>query len=152
MRFSKVVLFLIVISFCNCYSQRSRENVIFAAVKRQKTTMNVRSSWVVGQIGMRRAQIKTTTREKIEDYQINQDAIKVFPNPTNHLLHITSSTASGITAIYLHDLLGNVLQSKQVGGGVSSDTLDVYQYTNGIYVVKIITNNKSSIYVRIVKE
>jgi hypothetical protein len=70
-----------------------------------------------------------------EEFGINE--IKVFPNPTNSTININGN--SSIKTIELYDIQGRVLVTKEVNANQTN--LDISGYTNGVYFVKITTDN-----------
>jgi len=74
-----------------------------------------------------------------EEFVANKAVL--FPNPTSSIITINSNKI--IKRIELYDSLGRVLVSKIVESNQSS--LDLSNYSNGIYFVKIITDNSEKI-------
>ncbi|MBC7641806.1 MAG: CotH kinase family protein [Flavobacterium sp.] len=66
-------------------------------------------------------------------YNLNNASITIYPNPANHLVSITSSTA--INKIEIIDVYGKLLKSENIS---SKDyTTDISSFSNGIYLLKI---------------
>lgn len=72
-----------------------------------------------------------------ESFQFN--GLKVYPNPTNNLIYINNS--ENISRINILNLSGQVLSNKIYDS--KSITLDVSEYSSGVYFVKITSNNES---------
>ncbi|WP_439184150.1 T9SS type A sorting domain-containing protein [Carboxylicivirga taeanensis] len=71
--------------------------------------------------------------------------VKVFPNPTSAILHIESY--EDVKMIKVYNSLGKlVIESK------TSDKINLSNYTSGIYFVKIIRTNNSSINFKIIRK
>jgi len=75
----------------------------------------------------------------IDDLELLE--VKLYPNPTTDKLTIKLAE-NGIAAHYLiHDLEGKqVMHSGKVANGISELELDVSQYSSGIYILKLISD------------
>ncbi|GAB3719248.1 T9SS type A sorting domain-containing protein [Flavobacterium koreense] len=80
-----------------------------------------------------------------EEFAANK--VVLYPNPTSSIININGSET--IKSIELYDSLSRLLVSKIVGDNQSS--LDLSNYSNGIYFVKISTEN-SDIIEKVVKQ
>ena len=79
-----------------------------------------------------------------EEYIVEQNrnaTFSIFPNPTSS--HITISSEKDFHSIAIVDLLGRVVYA-QTNNGTHS-TLDVSSYCNGVYFVRIITENGAEV-------
>jgi hypothetical protein len=85
-----------------------------------------------------------------EEKQGDQD-IKIYPNPTSGQLkvEITGVDVTQKSAIYVYDLQGKLIILKSPVTG--SDVIDLSNYVNGLYLMKILLGDKSSEW-KIVKE
>jgi len=63
----------------------------------------------------------------------------IFPNPATHQVFVRYN-ASGIAALQLKNILGEVILQKQFRGPIS-DVIDVRPLTNGTYIISITENN-----------
>ena len=64
----------------------------------------------------------------------------VFPNPTKNFIHIkVRGGAERITAIYLHDMMGNILINEAISATSSTfnKKYDLSHFQNGMYVLTI---------------
>jgi len=61
---------------------------------------------------------------------------KVYPNPTNRFLHISSSNTLKKTSVSITDLNGRVVLLDKIFTG-SSTTLDLSSYANGPYIITL---------------
>jgi len=78
------------------------------------------------------------------------DEITIYPNPTNDIINIDLGNNDLKNAkIQVVDLLGKIVATEQVN--TSKITLNVNQYSQGIYLVKFSNNIGSKVY-KIVKE
>lgn len=68
---------------------------------------------------------------------VRNEQIKIFPNPTNDFIKINFSNSKIIT-IEISDINGQLLFIKKM---ISSDIIDLSNYSNGIYFLKIISDN-----------
>jgi len=71
------------------------------------------------------------------------DDFNLYPNPTNDVISIYSSNASAINQISIYNNLGQLID--MVDGTSAKTTINVSDYANGIYVVKIHTNSEQII-------
>jgi len=62
----------------------------------------------------------------------------IYPNPTNNLINIRQEKANSIT-IQVLDITGKVLLTKSSINQLT--TIDLREFTNGIYLVKVISGN-----------
>ena len=74
--------------------------------------------------------ISTKIDEVAED-----SGIKVYPNPTDGLLHIKSSEP--VVSLTLNDMAGNLVKT----AGNNSDTFDISSVGKGIYLLTVETQN-----------
>lgn len=72
-----------------------------------------------------------------ETFIIN-DEITIYPNPTNGILNINSNINS-ITKVIIYDILGKVVLERSN----NFEQLNISNLTNGLYLVKISTENKT---------
>lgn len=77
---------------------------------------------------------------------VNDASIQAYPNPTNSIINIESSTI--IRAVELYDIFGRLLQSNS---NVAITTLDISQRASGTYFIKV-TSNQGQKVVQIIKE
>ncbi|MFM2223846.1 MAG: hypothetical protein RJA07_48 [Bacteroidota bacterium] len=81
----------------------------------------------------------------IEEQVINNEAIRVYPNPTEEKLTVSSYQLLGNTKVEVIDVLGRNVFAKQYINSKSQEILlDVSCYTKGIYVLKV-TNEKGNV-------
>jgi len=66
----------------------------------------------------------------------------IYPNPTNNLINIRQEKASSIT-IQILDITGKVLLTKSSTNQLT--TIDLHEFTNGIYLVKVTSRNQITI-------
>ncbi len=80
----------------------------------------------------------------------NFDLVSIYPNPLNEYKNITiSANNENITNITLFDFLGNKFFDKNILKA-SSVLLDFSNYKNGLYLIKITTENKNSIFRKLI--
>ncbi|MBT3207685.1 MAG: T9SS type A sorting domain-containing protein [Bacteroidetes bacterium] len=68
--------------------------------------------------------------------EVNGKEIGIYPNPTKGKLNITNVEN---TSVYIYNVLGDEIYSNQNPN--SFNTVDISQYANGTYIVKIIAEN-----------
>ena len=76
----------------------------------------------------------TINNVAVEENEIND--LMVYPNPANAYLNIE---AANMTHINIVNTLGQVIFDKEVGS--DKEVIDMTQYNNGIYLVRITTEN-----------
>lgn len=79
---------------------------------------------------------------------INESQINIYPNPSNGLfnLHINGIT-DGVLKLELYNLIGELLleSSAFVKGEELTKNIDLQEFSNGIYLIKVSTNGQSVI-------
>ena len=88
-----------------------------------------------------------TTNVGIEDFDLNS-SVSLFPNPTNDLVKVECSETM-MESISLYDVYGKLINQFNVNDTYT--TLDVTKFANGIYFVRITTEN-GVVTKRLVKE
>jgi hypothetical protein len=79
------------------------------------------------------------------------NGISVYPNPTNGILNIAiSSELAGTTSIEVYDAIGKLVIKETLSTDTS--TINTSKLTDGIYVFKVINNNKAIKIGKIVKQ
>ena len=76
----------------------------------------------------------TINNVAVEENDIND--LMVYPNPANAYLNIK---AANMTHINIVNTLGQVIYDKEVGS--DKEVIDMSQYNNGIYLVRVTTEN-----------
>jgi hypothetical protein len=67
----------------------------------------------------------------------SNNIVSIYPNPAHHELNINSNDQSQINAqLIICDMLGNTVLSENI----NANKFDISQLSNGIYLVKIISN------------
>ena len=80
----------------------------------------------------------TTTFQLLSRGDFAQDtSVKIYPNPSSSVVNITAATP--ISSLQLYDLQGRLLEA--VSSKLNETTVDISQRTNGIYFLKISTEN-----------
>ena len=67
------------------------------------------------------------------DFNLNED-FYVYPNPVSNILKISNKKNIEIKDIYLYDIVGKVMKIEN-----SNDSINLNQISNGVYMIKIIT-------------
>ncbi|WP_299217278.1 T9SS type A sorting domain-containing protein [uncultured Dokdonia sp.] len=80
----------------------------------------------------------------------SENILRVFPNPTSDILNFRTSGAHLISAYQIIDYTGRVIDEGFVES-LSQGTIDVSNYTNGVYFIKAITQNNGSVLTRFIK-
>jgi hypothetical protein len=66
----------------------------------------------------------------------------ILPNPTHGYLELKFNTAA-VRTIEVVDALGRMIQTKTLSG--NSGVIDLSKHADGVYYVKIVSDNRSSI-------
>ncbi|WP_317896980.1 T9SS type A sorting domain-containing protein [Aurantibacillus circumpalustris] len=86
----------------------------------------------------------------IDDIQTNQKLFTVYPNPNNGDFNISVNTISESTRIEIYNGVGSLVYSEKIINELSNVNLS--DYSNGIYIVRIIENNKVLNQEKVIKE
>jgi hypothetical protein len=79
------------------------------------------------------------------------NGINVYPNPTNGILNIAISTElTGTTSIEVYDAIGKLVIKETLS--TETTTINTTKLTDGIYVYKVINNNKAIKIGKVVKQ
>ncbi|WP_178984683.1 DUF7619 domain-containing protein [Winogradskyella helgolandensis] len=78
----------------------------------------------------------------VNDFQSNFP-IKLYPNPAENTLHISSPIA--VKSVYIYDINGRVLQSIKYDDNILEKTIDIKELSKGVYFVKLISGEMESI-------
>ncbi len=86
----------------------------------------------------------------LESESFNKDEFAVYPNPTASILNIQSKLNTTISEVNVYDLLGKQLLNKKIA--VSSTEIDMTNYSPGLYLLEVVSeNNQKSIH-KIIKK
>ncbi|OFY34102.1 MAG: hypothetical protein A2W91_06420 [Bacteroidetes bacterium GWF2_38_335] len=69
--------------------------------------------------------------------ELTKNSIRIFPNPTNGIIHITNAENSRIE---IRNIIGAVIMTKTISG--SNNTIDLSGFAEGTYLMKITSSNK----------
>ena len=78
----------------------------------------------------------------------NEILYSVYPNPTNGLFYVKSSTSTN-SEIELLNIEGKIIFKDRFIG--NNKTINLSSYENGLYIVKILDTKKSTVF-RVVKQ
>jgi hypothetical protein len=94
----------------------------------------------------------STNRALTSNLELNEDErlFSVFPNPNNGDFHIRANVISESTRVEIYNSLGALSYSNKIINEESAITLK--EFNNGIYIVRIIENDKILKQVKIIKE
>lgn len=80
----------------------------------------------------------------IEDITLNSN-VRVFPNPSNGLVNLDFKTLDDDATIQVVDISGRTVYNEKVPAGPSRiKTIDLSEFTNGVYLIKVQYPNKSN--------
>ncbi len=80
------------------------------------------------------------------DNHEEDDAVIIYPNPTDDIIHINLINHQSIKSIKIYDLSGKLLHTN-----FNSDTISLGNFNSGIYIVKITTDKGYLISRKIIK-
>ncbi|PJB13137.1 MAG: hypothetical protein CO119_03345 [Flavobacteriales bacterium CG_4_9_14_3_um_filter_40_17] len=75
-----------------------------------------------------------------DDFGFNRDSFKIYPNPANNGVVNIVSAQNGSKTVVVYDILGKQMLRTQLNG----TALDVSQLNNGIYILKIEEDGKTT--------
>ncbi len=87
------------------------------------------------------------TVTSINKFNSNEEGLKIYPNPTNGILNISSTSSA--TKIEVINILGELVKEEDLDRKQSTDISDL---PNGIYFLKVFDKNKLIGKTKIVKE
>lgn len=80
-------------------------------------------------------------------------AFNVYPNPTNGIVKIDwASLSQKPNSVQIFDITGKLLITKNLDNNELSTELNIAEYTNGIYLVKIITKDGNTVIKKVFKQ
>jgi hypothetical protein len=86
----------------------------------------------------------------LESESFLTDEFAVYPNPTSSILNIQSKLSATISEVNVYDVLGKLLLNKKIA--VSVTEIDMTNYSPGLYLLEIVSeNNQKSIH-KIIKK
>jgi len=129
------------------------DNVIFAGFSEaisyfQISTILFSSQWFLGGFGPEPAatcRLTTTILDSAEDTPLPAESLNIFPNPTSDKLTLDISLENSSSAnIFVADISGRVLETREFDNLQNGTyTFDVENYTNGMYMVRLVTEEGS---------
>ncbi|WP_299680129.1 T9SS type A sorting domain-containing protein [uncultured Dokdonia sp.] len=88
----------------------------------------------------------------IDDFTENstENILRVFPNPTTDVLNFRTSGTNSIAGYEIIDYTGRILDKGAIDN-LSQGTINVSEYTNGVYFIRAITQNNERVTTRFIK-
>jgi len=83
--------------------------------------------------------LNSKSLELFTDINNDDDNINIYPNPANNTLYIEGAFDNSNNNLQIYNLLGSLIISKQITQNTT--TIDISQLSNGVYFVKILTDN-----------
>jgi len=80
----------------------------------------------------------------------NADEFAVYPNPTSSVLNIQSKLNTTISEVNVYDLLGKQLLNKKMA--VSTTEIDMTNYSPGLYLLEVVSENNQKSVHKIIKK
>jgi len=81
----------------------------------------------------------------LDDYQSNESNLMIYPNPCNNFVNIVASDQ--VDSLTLYDNTGKIIFTCK-----NSNLLDLSEYSNGFYFIKIKTIENKTITKKILKK
>lgn len=81
--------------------------------------------------------IFTNASLSVNDVAITASSVKVFPNPSNGQINISSTQFTGKISIQVADLLGRIVYDKTEENFISEKSIDLSQLQKGVYIIKL---------------
>lgn len=91
---------------------------------------------------------QTFTYTGINEY--NAINFKVFPNPTDGVCYVEWTATNETSVLYIYDVYGKMVSSQSLNGGHA--TIDLSSFADGIYMMRVVSNNVVKANVRVVKQ
>jgi hypothetical protein len=86
----------------------------------------------------------TCTSIGLEDNQLN-NGLSLFPNPGSDQLNISTELTPGQAgSIQVMDIHGRIILQQDVRGGDGAIKLNVQSWSEGVYVVRLVSQEKES--------
>ncbi len=79
-----------------------------------------------------------------DKHPISENTVSVFPNPAKSIVTVISSRQA-VNAVTLYNINGVQMKEFSVDKGNKSLTLELWQYPDGLYLLQVITNDKTYI-------
>ena len=79
----------------------------------------------------------TSAPLSVNDIAITDASVKVFPNPSNGQIKISSTQFAGKVSIRVADLLGRIVYDKTEENFISEKSIDLSQQQKGVYIIKL---------------
>ncbi len=91
--------------------------------------------------------------ETLSNSEFNTNSFKVYPNPTDNVVNVTTSSSIESAKFTLVDLLGRQINHKTTVTKLNQNTMqiDLSNLQSGVYVLSIVDNGNTSVF-KIVKE
>ncbi|MBJ7428896.1 MAG: T9SS type A sorting domain-containing protein, partial [Bacteroidia bacterium] len=80
-------------------------------------------------------------------------SFNVYPNPTNGIVKIDWETLSQKpNSVQIFDITGKLLVTKNIAANELSTELNIAEFTNGMYLVKIISKDGNTVVKKVFKQ
>ena len=91
--------------------------------------------------------------ETLSNSEFNTNSFKVYPNPTDNVVNVTTSSNIESAKFTLVDLLGRQINHKTTVTKLNQNTMqfDLSNLQSGVYVLSIVDNGNTSVF-KIIKE
>lgn len=79
----------------------------------------------------------------VEDVQTTSAQVDVYPNPANSVVYVTYTGLPEKGNIYLTDMQGRVLQTREVNNITGTTAMDIEGQAAGVYIIKLVSGNET---------
>ena len=93
--------------------------------------------------------VNVTDPLSVNEYNIIQ--LDVYPNPAIDMVNIKLNTLNEDADLEIYNMLGKVVMQKSYDFNAESLSIDVSQFTTGVYILKV-SNSESTSYKRFIKK
>ena len=93
--------------------------------------------------------VNVTDPLSVNEYNIIQ--LDVYPNPAIDIVNIKLNTLNEDADLEIYNMLGKVVMKKSYDFNAESLSIDVSQFTTGVYILKV-SNSESTSYKRFIKK
>lgn len=83
------------------------------------------------------------TQTSVHKLLQDDNSIKIYPNPTNDKLYLSSNDFDNNSLVKIYDLKGQLILTKSINSIEKTFEIDVISLKSGLYFINLLTNNKS---------
>lgn len=76
----------------------------------------------------------------IQETEAHLEGVSVYPNPVDYLLNIKFDSNNSNVSAMIFDASGRMITSEQINSGTTQHQLDLSAFSNGTYLLRLITD------------